>query len=87
MKLISKKYRPMDKTFIERCEEAISYAKGKHGTFPQDPVKACALLAEESGEAIREANHIDEGKDAEKEMMHEIFQVVAVAYRIWESRK
>lgn len=70
--------------FLYDLEKAIEHAKAKHPDFPKDPVKACALLAEESGEAIREANHIDEGKDALEAMKHEVMQAAAVCYRIIE---
>jgi len=70
---------------LKAIQKAVKYAETKHPVFPNDPVKACAVLAEEAGEAIREANHIDEGRNRHDEMMHEVLQSIAVGIRILDN--
>lgn len=54
-----------------------SYAVTKHPSFPESLIEQAALVCEEAGEAIREANNKNKGL-----MRHEMKQTVAVAFRV-----
>ena len=53
------------------------YAVNKHPVFPDSLIEQAALVCEESGEAIQQANNQNKGL-----MKHEIKQTVAVALRV-----
>ncbi len=57
-------------------------AKKKHPTFPTDIVKMTALVVEEVGEVMQEANNIDEGKGCYKKLKIELYQTIGVAFRM-----
>ena len=44
----------------------IERAETLHPAWPRDPVKACSLLVEEAGEAVRAANTFDETRAGKK---------------------
>ncbi|MCP4393228.1 MAG: hypothetical protein GY804_03020 [Alphaproteobacteria bacterium] len=56
-------------------------ARKKHPTFPDDIVKMAALVVEEAGEAMKEANNIDEGKGCYRKLKIELYQTIGVAFR------
>lgn len=60
-------------------------AKIKHPEFPQDNVKRAAIMMEEAGEAIREANHFDEGRGDLDQFKIELCQTAAMCLRTLES--
>jgi len=60
---------------------AFNYAVSKHPVFPDDLVKMVAIMAEEAGEAVREANNIDEGKGSIPELITELEQTAAMCLR------
>ena len=60
----------------------IERAETLHPTWPRDPVKACSLLAEEAGEAVRAANTFDETRAGKKEIIIEAIHTAATAIRL-----
>jgi len=65
------------KLVLKECVKA----EAKHPNFPEDVVKMISLVAEEAGEAIREANHLDEGKGDIEDLKHELYQTIQVSFR------
>ncbi len=60
---------------------AMKEARLKHPVFPSDIVKMTAIMAEEAGEALREANTIDEGKGNIEDLKTELYQTIGVCFR------
>lgn len=61
-------------------------AKKLHPKFPDTLVKMTAIMAEEAGEAIKEANLIeDEGKGSLENYKAEVTQCAAMCFRILEA--
>lgn len=60
---------------IERAEKI-------HPAWPRDVVKACSLLAEEAGEAVRAANSFDETRTGKKDVVTEAIHTAATAIRL-----
>ncbi|MDD4818551.1 MAG: hypothetical protein PHI85_11355 [Victivallaceae bacterium] len=60
----------------------IERAETLHPAWPRDPVKACSLLAEEAGEAVRAANTYDETRAGKKEIITEAIHTAATAIRL-----
>ncbi len=56
-------------------------ARIKHPIYPTDIVKMTALVAEEAGEAMKEANNIDEGKGNYEQLKIELYQNIGVSFR------
>ncbi len=56
-------------------------ARIKHPTYPTDIVKMTAKVAEEAGEALQEANNIDEGKGSYEQLKIELYQNIGVSFR------
>ena len=54
----------------------------KHPKWPIDNVKRAAIVAEESGEIIREANRIDEGVGSLDVLKNECIQTAAMCFRM-----
>ena len=53
----------------------------KHPKFPTDVVKMVSLVSEESGEAVREANLMDEGEGSFAALKLELYQTIQVSFR------
>jgi len=75
---------PEQATLIVMLLQVLGNAKNKHPTWPDCPVKQAAIVAEEAGELIREANHIDEGKGDYLLLKAEALQTAATAFRLLE---
>jgi NTP pyrophosphatase (non-canonical NTP hydrolase) len=67
--------------FIEILNE-IQKAVKKHPTWPRDAVSRAAIVAEEAGEVIREANHIREGHGDRNALRLELIQTAGVCIRM-----
>lgn len=64
----------------------VKRAKELHPKFPDTLVKRTAIMAEEAGEAIKEANLIeDEGKGSIENYKAELIQTAAMCVRILEA--
>jgi len=57
----------------------------KHPEWPVDNVKRAAIVAEESGELIREANLLDEGKGSLSVLKNECIQTAAMCFRMLDA--
>lgn len=57
-------------------------ATEKHPVWPVSPVERAAIIAEEAGEVIREANHIREGNGDIKALRMELIQTAATCIRM-----
>jgi len=57
----------------------------KHPQWPTDNVKRAAIVAEESGELIREANLLDEGKGSLAVLKNECIQTAAMCFRMLDA--
>ncbi len=66
---------------LKAVQKEMKAARIKHPTFPTDIVKMTALVAEEAGEAMKEANNIDEGKGNYEQLKIELYQNIGVAFR------
>ena len=67
-------------------EQEVKRAKKIHQAFPDTLVKMTAIMAEEAGEAIKEANLIeDEGKGSIENYKTELIQCAAMCVRILEA--
>ncbi len=60
----------------------IERAETLHPVWPRDVVKACSLLAEEAGEAVRAANTFDETRTGKKDIVTEAIHTAATAIRL-----
>jgi len=56
-------------------------AEKKHPLFPTDFVKMTAIMVEEAGESLREANLLDEGNGTLEQLKSEIYQTIGVCFR------
>lgn len=66
-------------------EQELKHAKEKHPEFPDRIVPMTAIMAEEAGEAIREANLIQfENAGSMEQYEKELKQTAAVCIRILE---
>jgi len=57
-------------------------AEKKHPKWPKDYVKRAAIVLEEAGELIREANLLDEGKGSLENIKTECVQTAATSLRL-----
>lgn len=62
--------------------EEVSRAEEKHPVWTKDNVKRAAIILEEAGEVIREANSLDEGKGSLEWLRMEIIQTAATCFRM-----
>lgn len=60
-------------------------AISKHPSWPTDNVKRSAIVVEEAGELIREANRIDEGVGSLDELKNECIQTAAMCFRMLDA--
>lgn len=73
---------PEEATVIFEILEEMRKAKSKHPTWPMDAVSRAAIVAEEAGEVIREANHIREGHGDPQALRLELVQTAGVCVRM-----
>lgn len=57
-------------------------AQRKHPHWPTDNVKRAAIVLEEAGEVIREANQLDEGKGSLTDLRNELIQCAGTCLRM-----
>ncbi|MDD4817426.1 MAG: hypothetical protein PHI85_05595 [Victivallaceae bacterium] len=69
-------------TVLAQVFSEIDRAEKLHPAWPRDIVKACSLLAEEAGEAVRAANTFDETRAGKKEIITEAIHTAATAIRL-----
>jgi hypothetical protein len=62
--------------------EEMNRAQKKHPDWPIDNVKRAAIVCEEAGEVIREANMIDEGKGSIESLRTELIQCACTCIRM-----
>lgn len=62
--------------------EEMHRAQKKHPECPTDNVKRAAIVCEEAGEVIREANMIDEGKGSVESLKIELIQCAGTCIRM-----
>lgn len=62
--------------------EEMNRAKAKHPQWPTDNVKRAAIVLEEAGEVIREANQLDEGKGSLTDLRNELIQCAGTCLRM-----
>lgn len=63
-------------------------AKKKYPEFPTGIVRQVAIMAEEAGEAIREANNIEYGQNGDLDALRtELIQTAAMCLRVIENMK
>lgn len=75
----------MIERIFEEIAEELKRAKIKHPEFPDRIVTMTAIMAEEAGEAIREANLIQfEDKGSMEQYEKELIQTAAMCVRILE---
>lgn len=67
---------------IESVVSEMNSAANKHPIWTTDPVKRAAIVMEEAGEVIREANHLDEGHGDIKLLEKELIQTAATCLRM-----
>lgn len=67
---------------IDQIVEEMNTAATQHPVWPTDPVKRAAIVAEEAGEVIREANHIEEGHGDLALLKKELIQTAGTCLRM-----
>jgi NTP pyrophosphatase (non-canonical NTP hydrolase) len=71
--------------YIKEIQQELNSAKLQHPYWPDDPIHAVAIMAEESGEAVRAVlNHVYEGRDL-NDVKTELIQTAAMCLRCLES--
>jgi NTP pyrophosphatase (non-canonical NTP hydrolase) len=66
--------------------EELDRAKKKHPDFPRSIVGMVSIMAEEAGEAIREANRIEDDKNGDLNALRtELIQTAAMCVRCLEN--
>lgn len=71
----------IDRIYEDMLEE-LAEAEAQHPDWPVDPVRACSILVEEAGEAVKEANDISIGTGGSREKLRrELIQTGAMAIR------
>ena len=68
-------------TIVSVLEE-MRRALNNHPQWPTCNVKRAAIVLEEAGEAIREANQLDEGKGSLQALKIELTQTAAMCFRM-----
>lgn len=69
-------------------QSELDRAKKLHPDFPESVVRMVAIMAEESGEALREANRIeDDGNGDVEALKTELIQTAAMCVRCLENLK
>lgn len=74
--------------FYSEISAELDRAKKKHPDFPSGIVRQVSIMAEEAGEAIREANRIeDDGNGDLAALRTELIQTAAMCVRCLENLK
>jgi NTP pyrophosphatase (non-canonical NTP hydrolase) len=73
---------PEEATVIIQILAEIESATQKHPVWPNDAVSRAAIVAEEAGEVIREANHIREGIGNKQALRTELIQTAGTCIRM-----
>lgn len=73
---------PEEATVIIEILQEMKKAIAKHPVWPNDAVSRAAIVSEEAGEVIREANHIREGHGNPKALRLELIQTAGVCIRM-----
>lgn len=73
---------PEEATVLIEILSEIKRASEKHPIWPVSPVERAAIVAEEAGEVIREANHIREGIGSAYALRAELIQTAGVCIRM-----
>jgi len=61
--------------------EEVTRAKRLYPSWPADPIRRVALMAEEAGEAVREANNLVYDRSCPSFLLTELVQTAAMCYR------
>lgn len=82
--MILRKEKKMNK-ILNKIKNELERAKELHPDFPESIVGMVAIMAEEAGEAIREANRIeDDGTGDVEALRTELIQTAAMCVRCLE---
>lgn len=68
--------------FFKQTIHEMNKAAKKHPYWPESPVERAAIVAEEAGEVIREANHIREGIGNTDALYMELIHTAGVCFRM-----
>jgi hypothetical protein len=69
-------------TYLILILEEYNRSNVLHPEWPECNIKRSAIVCEESGELIREANRIDEGKGSLQNLKTEAIQTAAMAFKM-----
>lgn len=70
---------------LNEIQNELERAKELHPDFPESIVRMVAIMAEEAGEAIREANRIEDDGNGDVEALRiELIQTAAMCVRCLE---
>lgn len=72
---------PEEATLLVEILTEIRRAKEKHPIWSTCNVKRAAIVIEEAGEVIREANHLDEGHGDVRLLRNELIQTAGTCIR------
>lgn len=78
---------PETAAFLIAIVEEGKRAETKHPHWPTDNVKRAAIVGEESGELLREANLLDEGIGSVANLTIETIQTAATCLRMYKAIK
>lgn len=67
---------------LSELTEEVNAATEKHPVWPKDNVHRAAIVAEEAGEVVREANHLLEGHGSIDLLRMELIQTGATVIRM-----
>ena len=67
---------------IQEVFDEIASAIGKHPIWPTDHVHRAAIISEEAGEVVREANHLREGHGSTEDLRNELIQTAGTCLRM-----
>ncbi len=70
--------------YIPEISESLNEAKQIHPEYPKDPVHMVAIMVEEAGEAMQEANDILWGNGSVDDLRTELLHTIATAIRCLE---
>ena len=73
---------PEDAVLLIAIFDEMKIAKAKHPIWPEDVVSQAAIVMEEAGEVIREANHIREGHGNFNDLRKELIQTAGTCIRM-----
>lgn len=73
---------PEDAAILIAILSELRSAERKHPNWPDCNIKRAAIVMEEAGELVKEANQIDEGKGSHFNLRQEAIQTAAMAIRM-----